>query len=732
MRSLAETQGHGVNPSELEGFSLASGLEKHEYPQYEYDAHHEEHFGVHIEFSDLFGAFAFLSAVYASGLFCSRVMGMPSLVGEILVGIIMGPNLLDIVPIEEAFVLLGEIGLILLVLEAGIDIDLTTLKLIGVRGSLIAVVGSTLPVAIAICVAYALGYQGFTAIAAGCAFTPTSLGIAMNVLRRAGIVNTPTGQMIVAAAIIDDMIALVVLSQLRAFTAAEPSVVDMVIPFASALGFLLIGGALAVFVVPKVLDKYIFKPAAKFTRFDPDWLAMGLMLSFLLALVPLTYFAKASPLMGAFLAGLCFCSNDGAHHMFVSQFKRLMQWLLRIFFAASIGFQVPILEFASGKVIYEGLAFTSALLGKLLVGFMVPNFGSSHRFRYTHLRDCLMVGFSMMAEGEFAFLIAVFGVSNNLLSKDLYSSIVLAILASTIIAPFLLQQTLSYYNKRIKHDILGDDSQAPLTAEMLQQNKVMFWRIQIKSAPAWGLQTKIVEDLTKLNLDLIDHRSWHPRRSHDTLLNEIYAKDASMDLSSLSEVEATKKMKKRVKFIKSELLEGIGQESALIQIQRWVPHIEYSDETERRDASEHVANIARSALEHSIRRDANEDIAHLVNSTLRASMQKTTSRTFSGDESDTESVTELSEQHPSMRFSRLYRGQLEGLFRQGSSGRRAPSSNRSIGYGGYDSDENIDHHGRTVTPRKEPSGRRVDQDARDFDMQEEDEEEAIEVCFDRV
>jgi Kef-type K+ transport system membrane component KefB len=78
--------------------------------------------------------------------------------------------------------------LILLVLEAGIDIDLTTLKLVGFRGTLIAVIGTILPISIAICVANLLGYHGFTAIAAGCVFCPTSLGIAMNVLRRAGIV----------------------------------------------------------------------------------------------------------------------------------------------------------------------------------------------------------------------------------------------------------------------------------------------------------------------------------------------------------------------------------------------------------------------------------------------------------------------------------------------------------------------------------------------------------------
>ena len=92
-------------------------------------------------------------------------------------------------------------------LEAGIDIDLTTLKLIGARGFVIALVGTFLPIAIAFGIAHALGYTGVAAVAAGCTFAPTSLGIAMNVLRQSGIANTPVGQLIVAAAIIDDMVA---------------------------------------------------------------------------------------------------------------------------------------------------------------------------------------------------------------------------------------------------------------------------------------------------------------------------------------------------------------------------------------------------------------------------------------------------------------------------------------------------------------------------------------------
>jgi Kef-type K+ transport system membrane component KefB len=101
--------------------------------------------------------------------------------------------------------------LVLLVLEAGIDIDVSTLKLIGTRGLMIAMVGSVLPIAIGIVVAIVIFGTGDikASIAAGATFGPTSLGIALNILRSGGILNTPVGQLIVSAAVIDDMIALI-------------------------------------------------------------------------------------------------------------------------------------------------------------------------------------------------------------------------------------------------------------------------------------------------------------------------------------------------------------------------------------------------------------------------------------------------------------------------------------------------------------------------------------------
>lgn len=143
----------------------------------------------------------------------------------------------------------------------------------------------------------------------------------------------PVGQLIIAAAVIDDMIALIVLSMLKSLT-TEITVATILIPIVSALGFLFIGGYIAIFIAPQFLHRFILGKVKE--RYHSK-IELAVMFGLLLGLMPATFYAKASFLMGAFLAGLVFCSSHGLHALFVSQFKRILCWLMRIFFAASIG-----------------------------------------------------------------------------------------------------------------------------------------------------------------------------------------------------------------------------------------------------------------------------------------------------------------------------------------------------------------------------------------------------------
>jgi len=525
-------------------------------------------FGVHIAYEDLWYAIVYLAAIWTFGFLSEKLLFMPSLVGQIFAGIICGPELLKIIsaPYDQAFVLLGEIGLVMLVIEAGVDIDVLTLKLIGKRGVIIAVIGSILPIAIGLGVAFMLGADTTAAIAAGASFGPTSLGIAMNILRSGKIINTPTGQLIVAAAIIDDMIALIILSQLGGLV-GEITAASVAIPIVSALVFLIIGGYAALFIIPDLLERFVFK-SPKITSEMRGKIGLTILFVLVIGMMQATHYTKASHLMGAFIAGLVFCTDHDMHVMFASQFKRVLQWLMRIFFASTIGFQVPIQEFGNVEVLWKGIVFTLALLGKVAVGFLVPNFTQSRNFTGNHLRDCLIVGCSMAAEGEFAFVIAAFAVDSGIIDTKLYSSVVLAILLSTIIAPFFLRLTINHFNNQAKREVKAAEDivkeQGDIDEELkagILQGSTVFFCVNTTSHAGWGTLPKLMRTLFDLNLEVIDHRSWHSR-FEDTVVNEAYVKG---DLKAGTDIE------EQMHLIFNKIQEAINQKDAVISVSRWMP-----------------------------------------------------------------------------------------------------------------------------------------------------------------
>lgn len=413
--------------------------------------------------------------------------------------------------------------------------------------------------------------------------------------------------MIVSAAVIDDMIALVVLSMLEVLE-GEITVSGILIPIISALGYLFGGGCLCIFVLPGLIKKHIL------SRFDKglhDGIEMALMFSLLFVLMPATHYAKASYLMGAFLAGLTFCSSDGLHHIFVRQFKRVLQWLMRIFFSASIGFQVPIQDFSDTTVIWQGLVFCLVLTGKVAVGFMVPNFSQARRFTGLHLKDCLTTGFSMAAEGEFAFVIAVYSVDAALIDKRLYASVVLAVLISTIIPPFCLRYTISYYNRKgeeavaraAEEEKLRDhllDGPAPDLAvspgdeamiDAIRNETDVFLVIQIQCESRWGLLIKMMDVMAKKHLDVIDHRAWSPRGINTTLVSEVYARSklaVKVGETSQGALDGL------IDDITKTLEDFIQQPDAKVKVQRWFPGV--VEEIVEESCHKHHKNIRRRLL----------------------------------------------------------------------------------------------------------------------------------------
>lgn len=316
------------------------------------DASSEE-LSVVVSFEDILKTIIFLLAAWISAL-VFRVVGLPALVGEIVCGFLLGPPVLDFCPFPEAMVLIGNFGLIGLILDSGVNLDIAQLKETGSRAVLLAVSGTLL----AMSTGFGMGTLSKdtlqSAIAVGAAFAPSSLGVASQVLAAGEVLNTPIGQLIVAASVVDDVLGLIMLSILEVFVLETPEVIDFLLPFISSFGYLIVLGYLGITWIPYILQTYVLPRFAEGKREAASFALMFLLLT---AYLPLLNYSGASYLTGAFLAGLSFSQIHFVHVAYTRSTKELMVWLMRIFFAATIGFQVPVRYFGNPEVLKLAAGF---------------------------------------------------------------------------------------------------------------------------------------------------------------------------------------------------------------------------------------------------------------------------------------------------------------------------------------------------------------------------------------
>jgi len=524
------------------------------------DSDHDSH-STDETFNHIYYVMIYVAALWIAGKLATK-LAMPALVGEIVFGIILGPHLVNLAGDEgsEFLIVIGEIGLVMLVVEAGIDVDVGMLKLIGPRGVGIALLGSIFPMSMGFCITYlGMGTDIMSSIAIGACFAPTSMGIALNVLKKARILNTPTGQLIIAAAILDDVLALIILTEIQALS--DPTVMAILLPLIVSPVLIIIIGYLAIRWIPIWMKKLMDRVPKE----NRENVILALLFLATFAFVPMVHYLGSSHLLGAFLAGLCFCTDHTIHHAWHHQIKRVLQWMLRIFFSATIGFQIPILEFGSPMVLLRGFVFCFAAIGKVVQGFFAQPLNPKEFF---------IVGFSMSAWGEFAFILATTSYAEGTMDKESFSAVLLAVLLSVILSPYGLSFTISYYEKQAQKKM--DES---LAAYENQNVHPLYFAINTKSRGSWGQNDKLLKAVFDLNLEIVDFRSWHAPEfnyTHDQPLTKqsFYVQDLTTLLPPtrhLNEQEKTHLLS-RVASIKEQVLAVLGQD-AVVSMKRWLPGV---------------------------------------------------------------------------------------------------------------------------------------------------------------
>lgn len=369
--------------------------------------------------------------------------GQPAVIGELVAGVLLGPSVIGFVdPTLPALHLFAEIGVILLLFTIGLETDLKRLLSVGGAAFTVAVVGVVLPFASGYVVARALGLELLPAIVSGAALTATSVGITARVFSDLGKLKSVEGQIVLGAAVIDDVIGLIILAVVSDLVAGTtPSVGGVLRTTAIAFGFLAAAIVLGRFLVPPVFD-FLARSGKENTL-----ASMALVLAFLLAV--LASEIGSAVIVGAFAAGLVLAPTVQAQAI-ERGVIRLANLFVPIFFVA-VGAAVDVRTFGSRDIVLVGLALTVvAILGKFAAGF-APVWIRANK---------TLIGVGMIPRGEVGLIFAQMGLTAGVLTAGTYSALMLMVLVTTFMAPPLLRQLLS------KSSAAAPDQEPLAVAEM--------------------------------------------------------------------------------------------------------------------------------------------------------------------------------------------------------------------------------------------------------------------------
>lgn len=349
-------------------------------------------------------------------------IGQPAVLGELIAGVLVGGSVLGLVdPSLESIHLLAEVGVIILLFEIGLETDLRQLLRVGGASAAVAMVGVVVPFALGYTVAVALGIAQLPAIVVGAALTATSVGITARVLSDLGRLQDPESQIVLGAAVIDDVIGLVILGVVSGLVEGEAVTLGSIAAVTGrAFGFIVGALLLGRLIVPP-----LFGLLARVGR--PETVgAMALVLAFLLA-----YIADASGsalIIGAFTAGLLLQPTPQAAEIEEGVY-RLGQFFVPIFFVL-VGASVDVRTFAQTEVAVIGVALVVvAVIGKFVAGYAPIWFKGKKS----------VIGVGMIPRGEVGLIFAQLGLTAGVLTVGQFSALTLMVIATTFMAPPLLK-----------------------------------------------------------------------------------------------------------------------------------------------------------------------------------------------------------------------------------------------------------------------------------------------------
>ena len=382
-----------------------------------------------------------LASTKILGLFTKKV-NMPQVVGALLAGVILGPACVGVLTETDMIQNMAELGVIVLMFCAGMETDIEELKRSGKASFVIALLGVIVPLVVGGGVAYLFINNGYIdtsdvtssvflqSVFIGVILTATSVSITVETLKELGKLKTKSGNAILGAAIIDDILGIIALTIVTSL--ADTSVNIAVVLFKIVLFFVFCG-------VVGVIVYYAFK---KWCEISGKGMHRHAIIAFVICLVMAfcaEHFFGVADITGAFFAGLII-SMTQKDQFIASKFDVLSYLLLSPIFFASIGLKVELPKMGPAIIAFAAVITIVALLTKIIgcgLGAKVCGYKNYHALR---------IGVGMISRGEVALIVASKGAAVGLMSNNIMGPIIIVVVITTIITPILLKPV---FNKEI-------------------------------------------------------------------------------------------------------------------------------------------------------------------------------------------------------------------------------------------------------------------------------------------
>ena len=377
-----------------------------------------------------------LAAAKLMGELFSRIK-LPIVLGELLAGMIIGPFALgafllhpetgeSILKIGPELRTLGEIGAIVILFMAGLEMTPKEFLRGGKASFTVGTLGVVVPFFAGLLVFQAFGYDALQAMMIATALTATSIAISIQVLKEFNKIKSPEARLIIAAAVVDDILAIAVLSVVTSLGSAEAidniDLLDVTFTILKVLGFFAAILIAAIFILPKVITPRIWKSTGS---------VEGIATASFFGAAAIAGPLGLSPIVGAFAVGMALSATKAFEKIenFISRIGLIFAPLFFAIIGAQVDFRTVNLDVLMLSAVVIAIAISTKLLGCGLPSILfLKNKTAGMR-----------VGIGMISRGEVGLIVAGVGLSSGVLTGDVYTTIVLMVAVTTIITPIWLK-----------------------------------------------------------------------------------------------------------------------------------------------------------------------------------------------------------------------------------------------------------------------------------------------------